>query len=92
MFWMMAKLIKWQLSNLVVYSEGGAALSAGMAGGGGYVQQGQPQGQMPYGQPPQPQLGGGGGYGQQPGYGQPPQGGYGQPPQGYGPPPGGGYS
>jgi uncharacterized membrane protein YjgN (DUF898 family) len=93
MFWMMAKLIKWQLSNLVVFSEGGASLSAGMAGGGGFVQQGPPQGQMPYGQPPQPQLGGGNPYGQpQPGYGGPPQQGYGGPPQGYGPPPGGGYS
>jgi uncharacterized membrane protein YjgN (DUF898 family) len=93
MFWMMAKLIKWQLSNLVVFSEGGASLSAGMAGGGGFVQQGPPQGQMPYGQPPQPQLGGGNPYGQpQPGYGAPPQQGYGGPPQGYGPPPGGGYS
>jgi uncharacterized membrane protein YjgN (DUF898 family) len=91
MFWMMAKLIKWQLSNLVVFSEGGAALGAGM-GGYGQVQQvgGPPQGQMPYGQPPQQQLGAGP-YGQpQPGYGQPPQG-YGPPPQGYGPP-GGGYS
>jgi uncharacterized membrane protein YjgN (DUF898 family) len=96
MFWMMAKLLKWQLSNLVVYSDGGAAIGAGasMMGGGGFVQQGPPQGQMPYGQPPQPQLGGGGPYGQpQPGYGPPPQGGYGGPPPqgGYGPP-GGGYA
>jgi uncharacterized membrane protein YjgN (DUF898 family) len=94
-FWMFAKLIKWQLSNLVVHSEGGAAIGAGAPmGGGGYVQQGPPQGQMPYGQPPQPQLGGGGPYGQpQPGYGAPPQGGYGGPPPqgGYGPP-GGGYA
>jgi uncharacterized membrane protein YjgN (DUF898 family) len=96
MFWMMAKLIKWQLSNLVVFSEGGAALGAGMPGGygqqGQQVQQGPPQGQMPYGQPPQQQLGGGS-YGQpQPGYGQPPQGGYGAPPQGGYGPPGGGYA
>jgi uncharacterized membrane protein YjgN (DUF898 family) len=93
MFWMFAKLIKWQLSNLVVFSEGGAAIGAGAPMGGGYVQQGPPQGQMPYGAPPQPQLGGGAPYGQpQPGYGGPPQG-YGGPPQGgYGPPPGGGFA
>ena len=93
MFWWMAKLIKWQLSNLVVFSEGGAAMSMGAPMGGGFVQQAPPPGQMPYGAPPQPQLGPGGPYGQpQPGYGPPPGGGYGPPPGGgYGPPPGGGY-
>ncbi|KIG12033.1 hypothetical protein DB30_02088 [Enhygromyxa salina] len=102
MFWFMAKLLKWQLSNTVVFVEGGAPMSMGM--GGGQVQQlgGPPQGQMPYGQPPQPQLGQGQpGMGQQPGgpqpgYGAPPQGGgYGAPPQGGGyggPPQGGGYA
>lgn len=83
MFWMMAKLIKWQVSNLVVFSEGGAPAAMGAPMGGGAVQQigGPPQGQMPYGQPPQPQLGGQG----QPGnFGGPPQGG--PPPGGYGGP------
>jgi uncharacterized membrane protein YjgN (DUF898 family) len=107
MFWFMAKLLKWQLSNTVVFSEGaGAPMGMGAMGmGGGQVQQqfggpqSQPQGQMPYGQPqPQPQLGAG----PQPGYGAPPQGGppqgggYGGPPQGGGgyggPPQGGGYA
>ncbi|WP_244923928.1 DUF898 family protein [Enhygromyxa salina] len=96
MFWFMAKMLKWQLSNTVVFVEGGAPMGVGM--GGGQVQQlgGPPQGQMPYGQPPQPQLGQAPGMGQQPGYGAPPQGGgYGGPPQGGGyggPPQGGGYA
>jgi uncharacterized membrane protein YjgN (DUF898 family) len=79
MFWFMAKLLKWQLSNTVVFTEGGAQMSMG-APMGGQVQQlgGAPGGPQPmYGQPPQGQLG----------YGQPPQGG------GYGgPPPSGPYA
>ncbi|PRP90153.1 hypothetical protein ENSA5_67710 [Enhygromyxa salina] len=93
MFWMMAKLFKWQLSNTVVFSEGGAPAQVGM--GGGAVQQigGSPQGQA-YGQPPQQQFGAPGG---QPGFGGPqqPQPGYGPPPGGGGyggPPQGGGYA
>jgi uncharacterized membrane protein YjgN (DUF898 family) len=100
MFWLMAKLLKWQLSNLTIFSEGGGAPMA-MGMGGGQVQQfgGPPaQGQMPYGQQPQPQLGAP--QQAQQGYGAPPQGGqggggYGGPPQGGGyggPPQGGGYA
>jgi hypothetical protein len=85
MFWMMAKLLKWQTSNTVIFSEGGGGQMSMGAGQnmGGQVQQlgGPPQGQM-YGQPPQGQLGAPGGFGG------PPQGGYGGPPQG-GPPQGG---
>jgi uncharacterized membrane protein YjgN (DUF898 family) len=94
-FWFLVKLLKWQLSNLVIQSEGGAPMAMGAPMGGGQVFGGPPpQGQM-YGQPPQPQLGAPGGYGGPPqgGFGGPPQGGYGGPPQGGfgGPPPGGGY-
>ena len=93
-FWMMAKLLKWQTSNTVIFSEGGGGQMAMGAPMGGQVQQlgGAPQGQM-YGQPPQAQLGAPGGYGGPPqgGFGGPPQGG---PPQGGfgGPPQGGGYA
>ncbi|MCA9701078.1 MAG: hypothetical protein KC431_26360, partial [Myxococcales bacterium] len=62
-FWFMAKLLKWQLSNTVVFAEGGAPM--GMMGGGMQQQQmamggqqpqlggpmGQPMGQQQYGQP-----------------------------------------
>ena len=74
MFWMIAKLLKWQLSNTVVFKEGGAAMAMGAPMGGGQVQQLGGPGPQPgmYGQPPQGQLGA-------PGYGQPPQGGFGGP-------------
>jgi len=92
MFWMMAKLIKWQASNTVAFAEGGAPAMMGTPGG--QVQQfgGPPPGQM-YGQQ-QPQLGAPqGGFGGPP-PGGPPQGGFGGPPQGGygGPPQGGGYA
>ncbi|HVH98382.1 MAG TPA: DUF898 family protein [Enhygromyxa sp.] len=88
MFWLMAKLLKWQLSNTVVFSEGGGAPMMGAPMGGQAFGGAPPAGQM-YGQPPQGQLGA-------PGYGAP-QGGYGAPPQGGGygggyPPQGGGYA
>jgi uncharacterized membrane protein YjgN (DUF898 family) len=90
MFWMMAKLLKWQLSNTVVFSEGGGAPAMGAPMGGQAFGGAPPAGQM-YGQPPQGQLGA-------PGYGAP-QGGFGAPPQGGGygggyggPPQGGGYA
>jgi len=97
MFWMMAKLLKWQLSNTVVFPEGGGGqMSMGAPMGGQAFGAPPPQGQM-YGQPPQGQLAPPqGGYGAPPqgGYGGPPQGGYGGPPQGGygGPPQGGGYA
>jgi len=82
-FWFMAKMAKWQLSNTIIRSEGGAP-AMGMGAPGMGVQQlgGPPPGQMPMGQPqqqlggPQPQPGG---------YGAPPPGGppMGGPPQGY---------
>ncbi|MFV8751405.1 DUF898 family protein [Nannocystaceae bacterium ST9] len=69
-FWLMAKLLKWQMSNTVASVEGGGmaampgAPMGGMMGGGGFGQ---------------PQIGMNAGYGQPPqGYGQPPQQGYGQ--------------
>jgi uncharacterized membrane protein YjgN (DUF898 family) len=91
MFWLIAKLLKWQLSNTVASVEGGGmpamagAPMGGAMGGGGFGQpaMGPGYGAPPpgYGAPPQQ------GYGAPPqGYGQPPQG-YGQPPQGYGQPP-----
>ncbi|HLT37160.1 MAG TPA: DUF898 family protein, partial [Enhygromyxa sp.] len=89
MFWMMAKLLKWQLSNTVVFPEGGGGqMSMGAPMGGQAFGAPPPQGQM-YGQPPQGQL-----TPPQGGYGAPPQGGYGGPPQGGygGPPQGGGYA
>jgi uncharacterized membrane protein YjgN (DUF898 family) len=86
-FWFMAKMLKWQLSNLAIQPEGGAPMAMGAPmGGGPAFGAAPPQGQM-YGQPPQGQIGA-------PGYGGPPQGGYGGPPQGGygGPPQGGGYA
>ena len=79
-FWMMAKLLKWQVSNLVVMNEGGAPMAMGAPAMG--VQQigGPPPQQMGMGAP-QPALGG---PAPMPGnYGGPPPGPPGGPPQGY---------
>jgi uncharacterized membrane protein YjgN (DUF898 family) len=69
MFWLMAKLLRWQLSNTVVSVEGGGGMGAmpgapmggGMIGGGGFGGPqpafGQPMGQPAFGAPPQ-QYGG----------------------------------
>ena len=75
-FWFMVKMAKWQLSNTVIRSEGGAP-AMGMGPPGMGVQQ--------IGGPPQPALGGP----QPPAYGtpQPQPGGFGGPPPG--PPMGG---
>lgn len=64
MFWLMAKLLRWQLSNTVVSVEGGgmgampgAPMGGGMIGGGGFGGPqpafGQPMGQQAFGAPPQ---------------------------------------
>jgi uncharacterized membrane protein YjgN (DUF898 family) len=91
-FWFLVKLLKWQLSNLTITSEGGAPMAMGAPMGGGQFGGAPPPGQM-YGQPPQGQLGAPqGGFGGPPQggppQGGPPQGGFGGPPQG-GPPQGG---
>ncbi len=72
MFWLMAKLLKWQLSNTVATVEGGPSMGAMPPGpmGGALPGYGQPAMNPGYGQPAM-----------NPGYGQPPQQGYGQPPQ-----------
>ena len=83
-FWLMAKLLKWRLSNTVVFSEGSSPMAAM---GGGNVQQLGGGAQPAFGQP---QMGGAQqpAFGQQQGFGQPqhgqPQ--HGQPQQGFGQP------
>ncbi len=78
-FWMMAKLLKWQLSNTVVFPDGGGQMAMGAPMGGNQAFAAPPaQGQMYGGAPPQGQLGA------------PQQGAYGAPPQGG--PQGGGFA
>ena len=87
-FWMLTKLLKWQLSNTVVVPDASAGAMAGMGGGGMVQQMGPPGGQYA---PPQQQFGGPPQQQQQlggPPMGGPPMGGppMGGPPMG-GPPP-----